>query len=587
MFKLLKRLNKKEIVLIIISTIFIVLQVWLDLKLPDYMSEITSLIQTKGTTIVDVLVPGGYMILCALGSLASSFIVGYFAANVAASFSKYLRRDVFRKVEEFGMEEIKKFSTGSLITRTTNDITQVQMIISMGLQLVIKAPILAIWAIYKIAGKNWQWSVVTGSAVLVLLIMITTLVLFALPKFKIIQKLTDNLNKTTRENLIGIRVVRAYNAEKYQEKQFNKANNELTKTNMFTQRLMAMIPAIMPLIMSGLTLAIYFIGAYLIEEAQMADKLGIFSNMVVFSSYAIQVVMAFMILAMIFIIYPRSAVSAKRILEVLNTEVSIKDGTIEKDVSTEKGTIEFKNVSFKYPDAEAYMLENISFKVEQGETVAFIGSTGSGKSTLINLIPRFYDASEGVVLVDGINVKEYKQDYLHSKLGYIPQKAVMFSGAVQYNVAYGESLDIKITDQKIKEAIKVAQGSDFVEKMPKKYKTHIAQGGTNVSGGQKQRLAIARAIARNPEIYIFDDSFSALDYKTDYTLRKELKDYTNDATVLIVAQRIGSIINADKIIVLDNGKMVGMGTHKELFKKCKVYKEIALSQLSKEELENA
>lgn len=587
MFKLLKRLNKKEIVLIIISTIFIVLQVWLDLKLPDYMSEITSLIQTKGTTVVDVLVPGGYMILCALGSLASSFIVGYFAANVAASFSKYLRRDVFRKVEEFGMEEIKKFSTGSLITRTTNDITQVQMIISMGLQLVIKAPILAIWAIYKIAGKNWQWSVVTGSAVLVLLIMITTLVLFALPKFKIIQKLTDNLNKTTRENLIGIRVVRAYNAEKYQEKQFNEANNELTKTNMFTQRLMAMIPAIMPLIMSGLTLAIYFIGAYLIEEAQMADKLGIFSNMVVFSSYAIQVVMAFMILAMIFIIYPRSAVSAKRILEVLNTEVSIKDGTIEKDVSTEKGTIEFKNVSFKYPDAEAYMLENISFKVEQGETVAFIGSTGSGKSTLINLIPRFYDASEGVVLVDGINVKEYKQDYLHSKLGYIPQKAVMFSGTVQYNVAYGESLDIKITNQKVKEAIKVAQGSDFVEKMPKKYKTHIAQGGTNVSGGQKQRLAIARAIARNPEIYIFDDSFSALDYKTDYTLRKELRDYTNDATVLIVAQRIGSIINADKIIVLDNGKMVGMGTHKELFKKCKVYKEIALSQLSKEELENA
>ena len=587
MFKLLKRLNKREIVLIIISTIFIVLQVWLDLKLPDYMSEITSLIQTKGTTVVDLLTPGGYMILCALGSLASSFIVGYFAANVAASFSKYLRRDVFRKVEEFGMEEIKKFSTGSLITRTTNDITQVQMIISMGLQLVIKAPILAIWAIYKIAGKNWQWSVVTGSAVLVLLIMITTLVLFALPKFKIIQKLTDNLNKTTRENLIGIRVVRAYNAEKYQEKQFNKANNELTKTNMFTQRLMAMIPAIMPLIMSGLTLAIYFIGAYLIEEAQMADKLGIFSNMVVFSSYAIQVVMAFMILAMIFIIYPRSAVSAKRILEVLNTEVSIKDGTIEKDVSTEKGTIEFKNVSFKYPDAEAYMLENISFKVEQGETVAFIGSTGSGKSTLINLIPRFYDATEGVVLVDGINVKEYKQEYLHSKLGYIPQKAVMFSGTVQDNVAYGESLDMKITDQKVKEAIKVAQGSDFVEKMPKKYKTHIAQGGTNVSGGQKQRLAIARAIARNPEIYIFDDSFSALDYKTDYTLRKELREYTNDATVLIVAQRIGSIINADKIIVLDNGKMVGMGTHKELFKKCKVYKEIALSQLSKEELENA
>ncbi|MDD2496321.1 MAG: ABC transporter ATP-binding protein, partial [Tissierellia bacterium] len=429
--------------------------------------------------------------------------------------------------------------------------------------------------------------VVTGSAIIVLLIMIITLVLFALPKFKIIQKLTDNLNRTTRENLIGIRVVRAYNAEKYQEKQFNKVNNELTKTNMFTQRLMAMIPAVMPLIMSGLTLAIYFMGAYLIDEAQMMDKLGIFSNMVVFSSYAMQVVMAFMMLAMIFIIYPRSAVSAKRILEVLDAEVSIKDGTIEKDVSTEKGTIEFKNVSFKYPDAEAYMLENISFKIEQGQTVAFIGSTGSGKSTLINLIPRFYDATEGVVLVDGINVKEYKQSYLYSKIGYVPQKAVMFSGTIQYNVAYGESVGTKITNQKVKEAIKVAQGYDFVEKMPKKYKTHIAQGGTNVSGGQKQRLAIARAIARDPEIYIFDDSFSALDYKTDYTLRKELKRYTKDATVLIVAQRIGSIINADKIIVLDNGIMVGMGTHKELLKKCKVYKEIALSQLSKEELENA
>lgn len=586
MLKLFKRLGKKEIGLIIISTIFIIAQVWLDLKLPDYMSEITRLIETKGTTIADVLVPGGYMLLCALGSLTSSFIVGYFAASVAASFSKCLRRDVFRKVEHFGMEEINKFSTGSLITRTTNDITQIQMIISMGLQLVIKAPILAIWAIYKIAGKSWQWSVITGFAVLVLLLMITILVILALPKFKIIQQLTDNLNRTTRENLTGIRVVRAYNAEKYQEKEFNKANNDLTKTNMFTQRLMAMIPAVMPFIMSGLTLAIYFVGAYLINEAEMMDKLEIFSNMVVFSSYAMQVVMAFMMLAMIFIIYPRSAVSAKRVLEVLDTEASIKDGTIDKDVSTEKGTIEFKNVSFKYPDAEAYMLEDISFKIEQGETVAFIGSTGSGKSTLINLIPRFYDATEGVILVDGVNVKDYKQNYLHGKLGYVPQRAVMFSGTVKYNVAYGESSEIKINDQKIKEAIQVAQ-ADFVEKMPKKYQSHIAQGGTNVSGGQKQRLAIARAIAKNPEIYIFDDSFSALDYKTDYTLRKKLKEYTKEATVLIVAQRIGSIINADKIIVLDDGKMVGMGTHKELLKKCKVYNEIALSQLSKEELENA
>lgn len=586
MIKLFKKLGKKEWTLILISIVFIVGQVWLDLKLPDYMTTITTLIQKQGTAIKDVLVPGSKMILCALGSLTSAFIVGYMAATVASSFSKKVRSDVFRKVEDFGMEEINKFSTGSLITRTTNDITQVQTFISMGLQLIIKAPILAVWAIFKIAGKSWQWSAATGVVILALLLLITVIVTLVMPKFKIIQKLTDNLNRITRENLIGIRVVRAYNAEDYQAKKFGEANNELTNTNMFAQRLMALISPFMMLMMSGLTLAIYIIGAYLIDKAGMMDKINIFSNMVVFSAYAMQVVMAFMMLAIIFFIYPRASVSAKRILEVLTTKSKIKEGTINKNITGEKGTIEFKNVSFKYPDAEECMLEDISFKVAQGETVAFIGSTGSGKSTLINLIPRFYDATSGTVLVDGIDIKEYQQNYLHRKLGYIPQKAVMFSGTVKYNVAYGDKQN-SINDEQVKKAIKVAQGYDFVEKMTNKYNSSIAQGGTNISGGQKQRLAIARAIVRDPEIYIFDDSFSALDYKTDYSLRKELKAYTKDATILIVAQRIGTIINADKIVVLEDGKTVGIGTHKELLKNCAVYKEIALSQLSKEELENA
>jgi ATP-binding cassette subfamily B multidrug efflux pump len=585
MLKLLKRLNKTQLLMVFVIIIFVVIQVWLDLKLPDYMTNITTVLQTPGSTTKDIMVPGSYMLYCALGSLVASVIVGYFGATLAAQFSLDLRKDVFRKVQSFGMEEIKKFSTSSLITRTTNDINQVQMLIAMGLQMLIKAPIMATWAILKILGKNWDWSIATGCAVIFLLFMITLLVLLVMPKFQIMQKLLDNLNNVTRENLTGIRVIRAFNAENYQKNKFENANEKLTNTQLFTQRMMALISPTMSLIMSGLTLSIYVIGAYLIDEANMLDKINLFSNMIVFSSYAMQVVLSFMLLSFVFIIYPRANVSAKRILEVLNTDTSIKDGNFDEDTK-DKGIIEFNNVSFKYPDAEEYMLKNINFKVNKGEVVAFIGSTGSGKSTLINLIPRFYDASEGKILIDNIDVKDYKLSNLYNKLGYISQKAVMFTGNIKNNVNYGEC-NKKITEEDIKKAIEVAQAKDFVEKMPNKYESDVSEGGTNLSGGQKQRISIARAIAKQPEIYIFDDSFSALDYKTDFELRKELKKYTKEATILIVAQRIGTIKNADKIVVLDNGKMVGIGTHSELLKNNEVYKEIALSQLSKEELENA
>ena len=584
MFKLLKKLNKRDIIYIFICIIFVATQVWLELKLPDYMSNITRLVQTEGSTMAEILKQGGYMMACALGSLITSVVVGYFASYVAASFSKKMRKEVFTKVEEFGMEEIKNFSTSSLITRTTNDIMQVQMLIGMGLQVLIKAPIMATWAISKIAGKSWQWSAITAGAVGILMLTIGTIVTLVLPRFKIVQRLMDNLNRITRENLTGIRVIRAYNAEKYQKEKFEKANEELKDTQLFNQRILSIMNPVMSTIMSGITLAIYFSGAYLIAEAQMLQKVEIFSNMVVFSSYAIQVVLSFMMLSMMFIIYPRASVSAQRILEVLETKTRIKDGKITE--GKEKGTVEFKNVSFKYPDAEEYMLKNISFKANKGETVAFIGSTGSGKSTLINLVPRFYDATEGEVLVEGINVKEYEQKALHNKLGYIPQRAVMFSGSINENVAYGDSGKEKPTKEQIEKAIEVAQGKEFVESTDNKYESHIAQGGTNISGGQKQRLAIARAIARNPEIYIFDDSFSALDYKTDFQLRKELKNHTKDATNLIVAQRIGTIKDADQIIVLQDGEMVGKGKHKELLQNCDVYKEIAYSQLSQKELES-
>lgn len=586
MIKLLKKLKPKQWLYILFCVALIVLQVYLDLKLPDYMASITKIVQTEGSLVKDVLGEGAKMLICAFGSLLSAVVVSYFVTKVASTFSRDLRKDIFGKVLSFSMEEIKNFSTSSLITRTTNDITQVQMLIAMGMQMLIKAPIMAVWAIMKIYGKGFEWSVITAGAVGILLIMILILVLVALPKFKIIQKLTDNLNHTSRENLTGIRVVRAFNAEKYQEGKFASANNELTKTNMFTSRTMALLTPGMQLIMSGLSLSIYWVGAYMINDAGMLDKLTIFSNMVVFSSYAMQVVMSFMMLTMIFIFYPRAQVSAKRILEILEKKPKIVSGVFSGKTK-ETGTIEFKDVTFRYPDAEENMLENISFKVEKGETVAFIGSTGSGKSTLVNLIPRFYDATYGEVLVDGVNVKNYKLEELNNRLGYVSQKPIIFSGTVSSNISYGLVNNKKVSKNKIEEASKVAQASEFIEKMEDKYNSRISRSGTNISGGQKQRLSIARAIARDPEIYIFDDTFSALDYKTDTTLRKELKKHTKDATTLIVAQRIGTIKNADKIIVLNEGKIVGQGTHKELLKTCDVYKEIALSQLSKEELENA
>lgn len=586
MFKLFKNLSTKDKIYVVICIVLIVFQVWLELKMPDYMSAITRLVQTEGSKMSDILEQGAYMLACAGGSLISAIIVGYFASLVASSFSATLRLKIFKKIQDFGIQEIKKFQTSSLITRTTNDVMQVEMLIGMGLQMMAKAPIMAVWAIMKILNKGLEWSILTAVCVAILLATVVTLMIIVMPRFQIVQKLIDKINGVTGENLSGIRVIRAFNAEKFQSDRFEKVNDKLTKTQMFNQRCFAVMMPIMNLVMHGLTLGIYIIGAILINKAGMLDKITLFSNMVVFSSYGMQVIMSFLMLALIFMMWPRAEISAKRINEVLDEEIAIKNGTFTGDTK-EKGTVEFKNVSFKYPDADEYLLKDISFTAKKGETVAFIGSTGSGKSTLINLIPRFYDVTDGEVLVDGVDVKEYDEAHLHNKIGYISQKAIMFTGTVSENVAYGDNGREKPTEEQIKKAIEVAQGTDFVEKMDKKYDAHIARGGTNVSGGQKQRLSIARAIARDPEIYIFDDSFSALDYKTDATLRKELKEYTKDATSMIVAQRIGTIINADKIIVLDKGRCVGQGTHKELLKNCEVYKEIALSQLSEEELASA
>ncbi len=586
MIKLFKNLSKKEIIYSLICITLVAVHVWLELKVPDYMSGITRLVQTEGSKMSDILEQGGLMILCALASLICNIVVSFFSTKVASSFSANVREKIFKKVQKMGIAEIKKFSTSSLITRTTNDVMQVEMLIGMGLQAMVKAPIMATSAIFKILDKGFEWSILVACCVSILLFVVATILIIVLPRFELVQKLFDRINAVTRENLSGIRVIRAFNAEKYQTDKFKDVNDELTKTQLFNQRCFSVMNPVMNLVMHGLTLGIYIIGAILIQKAMMLDKITLFSNMVVFSSYGMHVIMSFLMLAMIFMMVPRAQISARRINEVLDEELSIIDGDFDGETS-EEGTVEFRNVSFKYPDADDYILKNISFKVKKGETIAFIGSTGSGKSTLINLIPRFYDATEGEVLVDGVNVKDYKLEALNNKLGYVPQRAVMFTGSVNSNVSYGDNGKKEITLDKIKEAIKVAQGTDFVEKMENKYEAHIARGGTNVSGGQKQRLAIARAIARDPEIYIFDDSFSALDYKTDATLRKELKKYTKDATSMIVAQRIGTIINADKIVVLDEGECVGMGTHEHLLKTCSVYKEIALSQLSKEELEDA
>ncbi len=587
MIKLLKNLGKKEAVYTIICVSLIAFQVWLELKIPDYMSNITRLITSENSVIGDILKEGGYMLLCAFASLISAAIVGYYSSLISAKFSLNLRNKIFDKVENFGMEEMKKFSTSSLITRTTNDVTQIEMLISMGLQMLIKAPIMAVWAITKILNKSIEWSLLTAGGVVILLCTVFTLMLIVIPRFEKVQKLIDKVNGVTKENLTGIRVIRAFNAEGYQENRFNDVNGKLTNMQLFNQRCFAIMNPVMNIVMHFLTLGIYFIGAYLINKANMLDKITLFSNMVVFSSYGMQVIMSFLMLAMIFMIWPRAKVSADRINELLDQKISITDGKLSRKNAKEVGTVEFKNVSFKYPDADDYILKNISFKANKGDTVAFIGSTGSGKSTLINLVPRFYDATDGEVLVDGINVKDYKLQELNNIIGYVPQRAVMFTGSVKDNITYGDNGKKKPTDKEVEKAIEIAQGTDFVEKMDGKYDAHIARGGTNVSGGQKQRLAIARAIARNPEIYIFDDSFSALDYKTDAVLRKELKKHTKDTTSLIVAQRIGTIINADKIIVLDKGECVGVGTHKELLTTCEVYKEIALSQLGLEELENA
>ena len=587
MFKLFKKATKKDMLFLLLAVAFIVLQVALELKMPDYMSSITKLVETPNSIINDILKYGGYMIGCALGALAANVISGYILANFAASLSKNIRKSLFDKVEDMDMSQIKEFSTSSLVTRSTNDITQIQMFLAMGLRLIIRAPITAIWAITKIANKSWQWSTATAVGVLILLIGVSILMTVVVPRFKIVQKLIDRLNEVTRENLTGIRVVRAFNAEKYQEDKFEKANTDLTDMQLFIQRTFAMLSPGMSLIMYFLTLSIYIIGASLINQVGMMDKITVFSDMVVFSSYAMQIIISFLLLAMMFMMWPRASVSAGRINEVLDKKATIKDGKVDHDITGKKGEVEFKNVTFKYPDAEEEVLENISFKANKGETIAFIGSTGSGKSTLINLVPRFYDATSGEVLVDGVNVKDYTQEYLHSKLGYIPQRAVIFNDTAANNITYGDDLKGPISEEDMKKAIEVAQAKDFVEKMEHGYDEEMARDGTNVSGGQKQRLSIARAIARKPEIYIFDDTFSALDYKTDSVLRKALKEYTKDATILIVAQRIGTIMNADKIIVLDEGKIVGMGKHKDLLKNCEVYKQIALSQLSKEELENA
>ncbi len=584
MLKLIKKFTVLEWVLVILAVAFIALTVWCEMTMPEYMSEITRLVQTPGSAMKDVWVAGAKMLGFALGSLLCSVAVALIASRIASNFGASLRASLFEKVQSFSMREISQFSTASLITRSTNDVTQVQMLITLGLQVMIKAPITAVWAICKISAGSWQWTLATGIGVIALLAIVIVCTSLALPKFKKMQTLTDDVNRVTRENLTGLRVVRAYNAEDYQEEKFKKANDVLTGTSLFTGRVMSFLMPSIQLILSGLSLSIYWIGAVIINKAAIMDRISLFSDMVVFLQYAVQVLMAFMLLVMIFILMPRAQVAAKRINEVLGTEVAITDGEAEQGVEDAFGEVEFRNVSFSYPDADSNAVEGISFKASKGETVALIGATGCGKSSIINLVPRFYDVSGGEVLVDGRNVKEYKQKSLRNKIGYISQKAMLFSGTIASNVAFGDS-NTQIANEDVENAIKTAQALEFVKNKESGVDSYVAQGGANLSGGQKQRLSIARAIARKPEILIFDDSFSALDYKTDKMLRDALDNECKDSTRIIVAQRIGTIRDADRIIVLDEGKIVGQGKHVELMQNCDVYRQIAYSQLSKEELE--
>ena len=620
MLRILKYLSKAEIGQMLIALVTIVGQVFFDLKLPDYMSDITTLVETPGSAMSDIWIAGGKMLLISLGSVACAIVTGYISARVGSSFTQRLRSLEFRKVESYGPAEMSKFSTASLITRSTNDITQIQMFITIGLQLIVKSPIMAVWAICKIAGEGFEWTLATGIAVVILLVAVVIMMAMVMPKFKAMQKLTDNINLVARENLTGLRVVRAYNAEDYQEAKFTKANKDLTDTQLFTNRVMAFMMPLMNTVLNGLMLAVYWIGAYLIDAAGLTDKLNVFSNMVVFSNYSVQVIMSFLLMSMVFVLWPRADVSAQRVLEVIDTEPMVTDGTQDAGKPGEEGEIEFRNVSFAYPDSRHAMLEGVNFKAKKGQTVAFIGSTGSGKSSLINLVPRFYDVSAGQVLVDGVDVREYDLKALRDKIGYVPQQSVLFKGTVASNVSYGDdvngasSADVEMADtstpagrkreaeliaagkrvegaampaeqmNRVKAAAGVAQATEFVERMDGTYTAPIAQGGSNVSGGQKQRLSIARAVYRHPEILIFDDSFSALDFKTDREVRDALAKEAKGSTKLIVAQRIGTIMNADRIIVLDDGKVVGQGTHQELLDTCDVYRQIAESQLSQSEL---
>lgn len=581
MIKIFKYLNKKQVLQIFLSLIFIVASVYLDLKIPDYMAKITIYVETPGHSVREIIGEGKWMILCAFGSLLSSIIVGYLSAVISSSFSRDIRSRIFKKVEAFSKKDINEFSTASLITRSTNDITQIQMAIVIGIQILIKAPIMAVWAITKIYNKGFEWTMATGLVLLFLVIYVAVVMILVMPKFKMMQTLTDNITRVLRENLTGLSVIRAYNSEIYREGKFKETNDELTSTQLFTSRIMATLFPTINFAMSILTLLIYFIGAGLINEAGLMDRYTMFSDMVVFSSYAMQVIMAFMMMSMIFIMLPRAEISASRINEVLDTKISISDGHFERVDNNSPYAIEFDKVSFKYQDSEDYVLKDIDFRVKKGEKVAIIGSTGSGKSTILNLLMRFYDVSEGKILVDGMDIKSYKLKKLYENFGPALQNSLLFKGDIKSNISFA---DKNMDDEKIKKAADIAEASEFIENYNDKFDHAIAQLGKNVSGGQKQRLAIARAIYKTPDIYLFDDSFSALDFKTDRNLRHKLKEVYPDATIMVVAQRVGSIMDSDQIIVLDNGEIVGLGKHNYLLKTCEVYRQIAGSQLSKEEL---